>query len=183
LRQKNIVPGIKVDKGIQILPASPEESFTVGLEGLANRLVEYQKLGARFAKWRSVLSVSECYPSLLAMETNAEGLALYASTCQAQGIVPIVEPELLMDGSHTFERCFEATQATLQVVFAALHRHRVSLEHMILKPSMVIAGKNCPQQASIEEAVDLKAEMKPVPGTQLDSKEVFVYNDNLVVVS
>ncbi len=154
LAGKGIVPGIKVDKGTQILPGSQKETFTQGLDGLTERLQQYKKLGARFAKWRGVLALDEEHPSRLAMKTNAEGLALYAALCQQEGIVPIVEPELLMDGAHTLERCFTATEKTLRTVFQALARHKVFLEGIILKPSMVISGKLCPKQADVKTVAE-----------------------------
>ncbi len=151
LASKGIVPGIKVDLGVQPLPFSPDESYTQGLDDLPERLQEYKKLGARFAKWRGVLHITDCFPSCAAMTANAEGLANYAAICQANGIVPIVEPELLMDGDHTLERCWQATEAMLQRVFERLNHHRVMLEGMILKPGMVISGADCKKQASVKE--------------------------------
>ena len=150
LADKNIVPGIKVDLGVKALPFSDDESYTQGMDNLPERLQEYKQLGARFAKWRAVLHISDCYPSCAAMTANAEGLANYAAVCQANGIVPIVEPELLMDGDHTIERCAEATEHMLHRVFDRLFHHNVILEAMILKPSMVISGKDCKQQAAVE---------------------------------
>lgn len=140
MKSQGIVPGIKVDKGTVSLPASPEETMTQGLDGLTERLIEYKKLGAGFAKWRGVLKISDCFPSDYAIHANAEGLACYAAICQGQGIVPIVEPELLMDGNHSLERCFEATEKTLQAVFHALRKHRVITEYIVLKPGMVLPG-------------------------------------------
>lgn len=140
MKSQGIVPGIKVDKGTINLPASPEECMTQGLDGLTERLVEYKQLGAGFAKWRAVLKISDHFPSDYAIHANAEGLARYAAICQGQGIIPIVEPELLMDGHHTLERCFEATEKTLHAVFHALRKHRVIMEYMILKPGMVLPG-------------------------------------------
>lgn len=140
LAEQGIVPGIKVDKGITNLPNTQDEKITQGLDGLAERLVTYKEMGARFAKWRAVLNIAEHLPSTLAMRANAEALARYAAICQSQGIVPIVEPELLMDGNHSIERCAEATEQTLHEVFNALYRHGVILEGIILKPGMVISG-------------------------------------------
>ncbi len=151
LADQGIVPGIKVDKGTTNLPNSLDEKVTQGLDGLTERLATYKGMGARFAKWRAVLNISDQMPSRLAIKTNAEVLARYAAICQSQGIVPIVEPELLMDGDHTIERCAEATEQTLQAVFHALHRHRVILECMILKPSMVIPGEDHQPKASVTE--------------------------------
>lgn len=140
LADLGIVPGIKVDKGITSLPNTQDEKITQGLDNLAERLATYKEMGARFAKWRAVLNISAQTPGPLAIHANAEALARYAAICQAQGIVPIVEPELLMDGDHSIERCAEATEQTLQAVFHALNRYGVILEGIILKPGMVIAG-------------------------------------------
>lgn len=154
LADKNIVPGIKVDLGVKPLPFSADESYTQGMDNLPQRLQEYKELGARFAKWRAVLHITDDYPSCAAMTANAEGLANYAAVCQANGIVPIVEPELLMDGDHTIERCFAATERMLHCVFDRLFHHNVILEGMILKPSMVISGKDCKQQAAVEAVAE-----------------------------
>lgn len=151
LKKLGILPGIKVDKGLAILPNTQDEQFTQGLDGLAERLAEYRAKGACFAKWRAVYAISATTPSSLAIKANAEGLAAYAALCQANGIVPIVEPEVLIDGDHTIERCAEVSENVLHAVFHALHRHKVSLEHMILKPSMVINGKKCPVKATAEQ--------------------------------
>lgn len=149
LAAQGIVTGIKVDKGVANLPNSLEEKFTQGLDGLAERLASYKEMGARFAKWRAVLDISDKKPSCLAIETNAAALAQYAALCQDQGIVPIVEPELLMDGNHSLERCAEVTERTLHKVFHALTQHNVILECMILKPSMVISGTEYQSKASV----------------------------------
>jgi len=149
--QQGIVPGIKVDKGKLPLPNAPGDEITQGLDGLEQRLEGYKAQGARFAKWRDVYHISATTPSRLAIETNAEVLARYAAICQAQGIVPIVEPEVLIDGDHGIDRCAEVTEAVLHEVFHALHRHRVVLEHMLLKPSMVIPGKAHAHKASPDE--------------------------------
>lgn len=154
LADNNIVPGIKVDLGVKPLPFSTDESYTQGLDNLPERLQEYKKLGARFAKWRAVIHISDCFPSCAAMTANAEGLANYAAVCQANGIVPIVEPELLMNGDHTIERCAEATEHMLHRVFDRLFHHNVYLEGMILKPSMVISGADCKKQASVKEVAE-----------------------------
>lgn len=151
LAQQGIVPGIKVDLGKLPLANAPGEEITRGLDGLEQRLKGYKALGARFAKWRSVYTISDINPSLLAIETNAEVLARYAAICQEQGVVPIVEPEVLMDGGHSIERCAEVTEAVLHAVFHALHRHHVVLEHILLKPNMVIAGSKNNYPASPEE--------------------------------
>ncbi|HEX7683246.1 MAG TPA: class I fructose-bisphosphate aldolase [Trinickia sp.] len=149
-RQK-IVPGIKVDAGKIALAHADGDEITQGLDGLAGRLEKYKAQGARFAKWRAVYNVSDLLPSRLAIQANAESLARYAAICQEAGIVPIVEPEVLMDGSHSIERCAQVTEAVLHEVFHALHRHAVVLEHMLLKPSMVVPGKAHAQQASVGE--------------------------------
>jgi fructose-bisphosphate aldolase, class I len=146
-----ILPGIKVDEGAKPLAAFPGETITEGLDGLRERLSEYYKFGARFAKWRAVIDIAAGIPTAFAIEANAHALARYAALCQEQDIVPIVEPEVLMDGAHPIERCEEVTDAVLAEVFAALERHRIVLEGMILKPNMVIAGKKSPQQASPEQ--------------------------------
>lgn len=138
---KGIVPGIKVDKGLVDLANTENEQVTQGLDGLAERLQHFKKLGARFAKWRNVYSISEFTPSLTAVKTGAENLARYAAACQAAGIVPIVEPEVLMDGEHSIEHCAEVCEIVLHEVFHALFIHQVELEHIILKPSMVTCGK------------------------------------------
>lgn len=151
LMKNGILPGIKVDKGLAIIPNTQDEQFTQGLDGLAERLAEYKKKGAMFAKWRAVYTISATTPSQLAIKVNAEGLASYAALCQAAGIVPIVEPEVLIDGDHTIERCAEVTEKVLHAVFNALYKHKVSLEHIVLKPSMVISGKKCATQASPEQ--------------------------------
>jgi fructose-bisphosphate aldolase class I len=151
LVQQGIIPGIKVDNGAKPLAGSPGESITEGLDGLRDRLREYQKLGARFAKWRAVIAVSDKLPSATCMQVNAHALARYAALCQEQGMVPIVEPEVLMDGSHTIGRCEEVTGEVLHAVFNALFDQKVSLEGMLLKPNMVISGKECAKQASVKE--------------------------------
>ncbi len=146
-----IIPGIKVDKGPQPLAGFPGEVVTEGLDGLRERLQEYYKLGARFAKWRAVIDIGPNIPSTAAVTANAHALARYAAICQANGLVPIVEPEVLMDGDHTIDRCEQVTEWVLRETFAALVNQRVVLEDMVLKPSMVISGKKCPQQASPQE--------------------------------
>ncbi len=165
LQQAGIVPGIKVDKGLVLLPNTQEENTTQGLDGLAERLAEYKTKGARFAKWRAVYQISTNTPSALAIRSNAEGLARYAALCQAQGLVPIVEPEVLLDGDHTIETCAAVTEKVLHKVFSALYKNKVSLEHLILKPSMVISGKTCPLKASIEQVASetLKILRRTVP--------------------
>jgi fructose-bisphosphate aldolase class I len=148
LSKLGIVPGIKVDTGAKPLAGFANETITEGLDGLRERLAEYYSLGARFAKWRAVIDIAEHIPSRFAIEANAHALARYAALCQEANIVPIVEPEVLMDGSHSLERCEAVTNETLQVVFTALHSHRIHLEGMILKPNMVISGKKASQRAT-----------------------------------
>jgi fructose-bisphosphate aldolase class I len=151
LAQQGVMPGIKVDTGAKPLAGSPGETITEGLDGLRERLEEYRHMGARFAKWRAVIRIGEALPSSTCVHVNAHALARYAALCQEQGLVPIVEPEVLMDGSHTIERCEEVTGHVLHTTLNALFEQRVSLEGMLLKPNMVIAAKQCPQQASVEE--------------------------------
>jgi fructose-bisphosphate aldolase class I len=137
-----IIPGIKVDKGLIPLVGTHDESITEGLDDLAQRLTDYKKLGAQFAKWRAVFKITDEHPSSLAIAENAENLARYAAICQSVGIVPIVEPEVLMDGNHTLERCAVVSTSVLQAVFIALDAHQVILENIILKPNMVLSGKS-----------------------------------------
>ena len=151
LEQQGIIPGIKVDKGAKPMANFPGEKITEGLDGLRERLAEYRKLGARFAKWRAVIAIGDQIPTRTCIATNAELLARYAALCQEADLVPIVEPEVLMDGTHTIERHFNVTQQTLEIVFYALSEHRVVLEAMLLKPNMVLSGKDCPEQASVQE--------------------------------
>jgi fructose-bisphosphate aldolase class I len=151
LSRQGIIPGIKVDRGAKPLAFAPGEQVTEGVDGLRERLAEYTALGARFAKWRAVLAIGPGLPSRRAIGVNAEALARYAGLCQEAGVVPIVEPEVLMDGDHTMERCLEATEATLRAVFHVLPEHGVVLEGMLLKPNMVVSGKSCPRQAGVEE--------------------------------
>lgn len=154
LEGKGIIPGIKVDKGIHDLAFCPGEKVSEGLDGLRDRLQEYFKLGARFAKWRAVITIGPGIPSHACMYANAHALARYSALCQEASIVPIVEPEVLLDGDHTIERCYEATEATLSALFAALRAYNVSLEHTILKASMVVSGKDCPKQADVERVAE-----------------------------
>ncbi len=149
-----VLPGIKVDAGAKPMALHPGETITEGLDGLRERLGEYYRLGARFAKWRAVIDIASGIPTSGAIEANAQALARYAALCQEQNLVPIVEPEVLMDGAHDIGRCEEVTDAVLAEVFAQLRRQRLHLEGMILKPNMVIAGKQCPQQASAEQVAD-----------------------------
>jgi len=154
LAKAGSIPGIKVDTGAVALPGSPEEKRTQGLDGLRERLAEYRKLGARFAKWRAVITIGETIPTHHCLVDNAQQLAIYAALCQEAGIVPIVEPEVLMDWSNTIERCYEVTEETLCTVFGALCDHDVLLEGMLLKPNMVIAGKTCPKQNTPQEVAE-----------------------------
>jgi fructose-bisphosphate aldolase class I len=151
LKRLGIVPGIKVDAGSKSLAGAPGEQVTEGLDGLRERLKEYYTLGARFAKWRAVIDIAEGIPTAYCIHANAHALARYATLCQEANIVPIVEPEVLMDGSHTIERCEEVTDAVLAEVFAQLNLHRVYLEGMVLKPNMVISGSKCPKRAGAEQ--------------------------------
>ncbi|MBN9229810.1 MAG: fructose-bisphosphate aldolase [Legionella sp. 40-6] len=151
---RGIVPGIKVDKGLINLPHTEDEQVTQGLDGLTERLLHFKKLGARFAKWRNVYSISELTPSLAIMKTGAENLARYAAACQEVGIVPIVEPEILMDGNHSIDHCAEVSELVLHEVFRALFIHQVELEHIILKPSMVTCGKEHSPFSDPEEIAD-----------------------------
>jgi fructose-bisphosphate aldolase class I len=153
-RRSGILPGIKVDLGAKSLAGSPAEKVTEGLDGLRERLKEYREMGAEFAKWRAVITVSDAFPSDACVAANAHALARYAALCQEQDIVPIVEPEVLMDGTHTIERCEAVTGAVLHAVFAALFQQGVSLEGMVLKPNMVVAGAASPQQASVEQVAE-----------------------------
>ena len=154
LSKKGIMPGIKVDKGPVDIPGFPGEVVTEGLDGLRARVKEYKELGAKFAKWRAVITIGDGIPTYTCLEANAHALARYAALCQEGGIVPIVEPEVLLDGSHTVERCEEVTEQTLKVTFAALFLQRIHLEGMILKPSMVVSGKDNPRQAGVEEVAE-----------------------------
>ena len=148
------LPGIKVDKGTKPLPFSPGEVITEGLDGLRERLVEYRGLGARFAKWRAVIDIGDGIPSYAAIVTNAHALARYAALCQEEGIVPIVEPEVLMDGDHDADRCYVTTEWLLKTVFEQLYDQRVALEGMVLKPNMVISGKKAKQRAGVDEVAE-----------------------------
>jgi fructose-bisphosphate aldolase class I len=152
--KKGILPGIKVDKGLVNLANTEDEKVTQGLDGLSERLLHFKNLGAKFAKWRNVYSISEYTPSLTAMKAGAEMLARYAACCQSVGIVPIVEPEVLMDGNHTIERCAEASEMVLHELFHALFIHQVELENIVLKPSMVTSGKEVSKFSSPEEVAE-----------------------------
>jgi fructose-bisphosphate aldolase class I len=151
LREQGIIVGIKVDKGVVQLAGTTGETTTTGLDGLAERCRKYYEAGARFAKWRCVLRIGKDMPSELAVEENANVLARYASICQSEGLVPIVEPEILMDGDHDLERCIEVTQHVLATVYKKLHDHRIYLEGTLLKPNMVCPGQDCPKKYTPEE--------------------------------
>jgi fructose-bisphosphate aldolase, class I len=154
LESKGIIPGIKVDKGAKPLANAEGETVTEGLDGLRGRLDEYRELGARFTKWRAVITIGKDIPSEYCMWANAHALARYAALSQEAGLVPIVEPEVLMDGDHDFERSFRVTSRTLFAVFTELHDQRVALEGMLLKPNMVLSGYECPQRASTDEVAE-----------------------------
>ncbi|MBR1203469.1 MULTISPECIES: class I fructose-bisphosphate aldolase [unclassified Bradyrhizobium] len=154
IEQAGAIPGIKVDEGTQALPNCPGELVTVGLDKLAERLKKYYERGARFAKWRAVIDIGPRIPTQTAVRVNAHALARYAALCQAAQIVPIVEPEVLMDGDHDIDRCYEVTQRVLNRTFQELRVQRVALEGMILKPNMAISGKKCPKQASVQEVAE-----------------------------
>jgi len=170
INEAGIIPGIKVDAGAKEMEGHPGEKITEGLDGLLDRLREYSQLGAHFAKWRAVIAVGDGIPSRDCIEANAQALARYAALCQEAGMVPIVEPEVLMDGRHTMERCCEITEEVLRTVFSHLHTQRVLLEGMILKPNMVVAGLTCPRQPELDEVADatvaclLRAVPPDVPG-------------------
>jgi len=165
-----IIPGIKVDTGAKDMAGHPGEKITEGLDGLRDRLSEYFQMGARFAKWRAVINIADGIPSRGCIEANAQALARYAALCQEAGLVPVVEPEVLMDGDHTLERCYEVTEEVLQTVFSQLYIQRVMLEGMILKPNMVLPGLTCPKQETVDEVADatvrclLRAVPAAVPG-------------------
>ncbi|MFM9967294.1 MAG: class I fructose-bisphosphate aldolase [Burkholderiales bacterium] len=165
LGKLGVLPGIKVDGGTKDMALCPGETITEGLDGLAKRCAEYVKLGAKFAKWRAVITIGADIPSTACIVANAHALARYGAICQAAGLVPIIEPEVLMDGDNTIERCEIVTEATLYEVFAALAAQRVAPEEMILKPSMVISGKGCAKQAGVDEvaARTLKVLKRTVP--------------------
>lgn len=154
IKEAGIIPGIKVDMGAKNMAAHPGEKITEGLDGLRGRLVEYAQMGAQFAKWRAVITIGDKTPTRGSIEANAHALARYAALCQEANIVPIVEPEVLMDGDHSLERCLEVTKEVLKTVFQQLHYQRVLLEGMILKPNMVLPGLACKTQASVEEVAD-----------------------------
>ena len=165
-----IIPGIKVDAGAKDMAGHPGERITEGLDGLRDRLAEYSHMGARFAKWRAVIALGDGIPSRGCIEANAHALARYAALCQEAGLVPVVEPEVLMDGGHTMDRCCEVTEEVLRTVFNQLYNQRVILEAMILKPNMVLPGLTCPKQETVDEVADatvrclLRAVPAAVPG-------------------
>jgi fructose-bisphosphate aldolase, class I len=167
LAKHGILPGIKVDRGTTPLANAPGDLVTQGLDGLAERLKAYKAQGARFTKWREVYPITDVNPTPLGVAANAEVLARYAAICQDNGLVPIVEPEVLIDGDHTLERCFEVSEAVLHAVFDALYRHRVATESIVLKPNMVLPGKAHPRKASPEEvaAATLKVLRRTVPAS------------------
>ena len=154
LANKGIMPGIKVDAGAKDLAGHAGEKVTEGLDGLRARLEEYRGLGAKFAKWRAVITIGEAIPSMACIEANAHALARYAALCQEAGIVPMVEPEVLMDADNTIDRCFEVTEITLRTLFNELTRQNAALEHTILKTNMVVSGKQCPVQAGVDEVAE-----------------------------
>ena len=154
LASEGILPGIKVDTGAKPLAGFPGETVTEGLDGLRDRLAEYRELGARFAKWRAVIQIGEGLPTRGCIDANAHALARYAALCQEAGIVPIVEPEVLMDGEHPIDRSEEVTAAALRAVFAQLAEQRVLLEGIVLKPNMLLSGYDCPEQAGVEEVAE-----------------------------
>jgi fructose-bisphosphate aldolase class I len=149
-----IIPGIKVDTGAKDLAGHPGEKITEGLDGLRDRLAEYLQMGARFAKWRAVIAMGEGIPSRASIEANANALARYAALCQEAGLVPVVEPEVLMDGAHTLDRCCQVTEEVLRTVFSQLYKQGVMLEGVILKPNMVLPGSTCQTQETVDEVAD-----------------------------
>lgn len=167
MADNGMIPGIKVDKGTHALAGFPGEVVTEGLDGLRARLEEYYKLGARFAKWRAVINISDDAPSGTCIDANTHALARYAALCQEQGLVPMVEPEVIMDGSHDLDTCFEVTEVTLRSLFASLYEHNVVLEGTILKASMVVPGTTSGERASVEEvaAATLQVLRSTVPAT------------------
>jgi len=160
-----IIPGIKVDTGAKDMAGHPGEKITEGLDGLCDRLVEYSRMGARFAKWRAVIAVGDGIPSRGCIEANAHALARYAALCQEAGMVPIIEPEVLMDGAHTLKRCCEVTEEVLREVFIQLYLQGVVLEGILLKPNMVLPGLTCPKQEAVDEVADatVKCLLRAVP--------------------
>ena len=168
LAKKGVLPGIKVDTGAKNLALCPGEKVTEGLDGLRERLAAYFKIGARFAKWRAVITIGEGIPSHTCLYANAHALARYAALCQEASIVPMIEPEVLLDGGHSIERCEEVTEATLRATYAAMAAHNVSLEHLILKTSMVVSGKTNARQAGVDEVAErtVRVLKRTVPAAQ-----------------
>jgi len=168
LAKKGVIPGIKVDAGAKDLPLCPGEKVTEGLDNLPKRLADYFKMGARFAKWRAVITIGKGIPSHTCIYANAHALARYAAACQAASIVPMIEPEVLLDGDHTIERCEEVTEATLRATYAACAAYNVSVEHLILKTSMVVSGKNNSRQAGVDEVAErtVRVLKRTVPAAQ-----------------
>ncbi|MBW4576089.1 MAG: fructose-bisphosphate aldolase class I [Aphanothece sp. CMT-3BRIN-NPC111] len=162
-----IIPGIKLDAGAKDLAGFPGEKVTEGLDNLRDRIADYYQMGARFAKWRAVITIGDGIPTRGCIEANAHALARYAALCQEGGLVPIVEPEVLIDGDHTIERCYEVTEETLHTVFNQLYTQRVAFDQMILKPSMVISGQDCPKLASVDEVAEatVRCLMNSVPAS------------------
>jgi len=154
IEQAGSLPGIKVDKGTKPIPFYPEEVITEGLDGLRERLVEYRGLGAKFCKWRAVIDIGPGIPSYYCVKTNAEALARYAALCQDENLVPIVEPEVLMDGDHDIDRCYQVSELAFKALFHELYLARVKLEGMVLKPNMVVPGKKSAKQASVDEVAE-----------------------------
>jgi len=168
LAKKGIIPGIKVDKGIVNIPFTREEKVTEGLDGLQKRMKEYFDLGCRFAKWRAVITIGADIPTHTCLYANAHALARYAAICQEASIVPMIEPEVLLDGSHSIERCEEVTEATLRATYAAMAAYNVSIEHLILKTSMVVSGKESSRQAGVDEVAErtVRVLKRTVPAAQ-----------------
>ncbi|MEE8371640.1 MAG: class I fructose-bisphosphate aldolase [Sphingomonadales bacterium] len=154
IKSQGSIPGVKVDKGAKPLPGAAGETVTEGLDGLRERLNEYYELGARFAKWRAVIAIDDTLPSSYGVKANAHALGRYAALCQEAGLVPIVEPEVLMDGGHDIDRCFEVTEYVLKTVYAELYEQRILLEGSVLKPNMVLPGLKCPDQSSLEAVAE-----------------------------
>jgi fructose-bisphosphate aldolase class I len=169
LTDAGIIPGIKVDTGAKDMAGHPGEKITEGLDGLRDRLKEYFQMGARFAKWRAVIAIGDAIPSRGCIEANAQALARYAALCQEVGLVPVVEPEVLMDGDHALDRCREITEEVLRTVFNQLYTQRVILEGMILKPNMVLSGLTCPRQEAVDEVADatVRCLLRAVPAAVL----------------
>ncbi len=168
LAKKGVIPGIKVDKGTVEIPLAPGEKVTEGLDGLAKRLDEYFKLGCRFAKWRAVIAIGKGIPTHTCLYANAHVLARYAAACQQASIVPMIEPEVLLDGDHTIERCEEVVEQTLRATYAAIAAYNVSVEHLILKTSMVVSGKDNARQAGVDEVAErtVRVLKRTVPAAQ-----------------